>query len=94
MSLISLASIRILEFVKSSIVSYRLNETNKMKALEIKVQENVFKLNAKSITSNPAIIRLLKQHIEEQLKTPVNDEKDLVDESLANSVIAIRKRKP
>lgn len=65
-----------------------------MKALEIKVQENVFKLNAKSITSNPAIIRLLKQHIEEQLKTPVNDEKDLVDESLANSVIAIRKRKP
>ena len=50
-------------------------------------------MNAKTISANPAIIRLLKKHIEEQLKSPLNDEKDPNDEVQINSAVAIRSRK-
>jgi hypothetical protein len=88
-----LATLKIIEFGKSRIDNYHLNETNKMKALESKFQDNILKMNAKTISANPAIIRLLKKHIEEQLKSPSNDEKDPNDEVQINSAVAIRSRK-
>jgi hypothetical protein len=89
--LVILAVLNIIEYGKSTIDNYHLNEINKIKALETKFQENILKINAKTMSSNPAIIRLLKKHIEEQLKSSSNDEKDSTDES---SALAIRLRKP